>query len=360
MPVDFKFVPLAPEPIDGPSVLDQIERGFNELGEKIDTDVSDIREIAEEALANSQAAINTANQASSLATEALAAANAASEKADGYQAQIDQANATANNALSVATSASDNAQIALDRSAQAVQTATEAQTAANNALTAATTAEQNSESAIQTAQDAIEIARSASDIYTVNADNGLDADTYYDNPARVYPTGTGLLNFPLANGPFFFEVAITDDGLEVIQTVRSTDAKSLWRRCASVVYPEPPEDPEDPLPPPEITWTPWEVGSSEDIGWLPLYFAEGQTEPTRSMIPTGYTKASIQSIDSDEDTSAIVLTAEPTFSTGASITIPASPATVDVSTLEGKGTNFAISGLGAGATGAALLIRLEP
>ena len=71
MPIDFHYVPLAPEPLSGPEFITQTERAFNELGVEIDN------------------ANNTANTALSTADSALATANAALQTAQEADAEAD-------------------------------------------------------------------------------------------------------------------------------------------------------------------------------------------------------------------------------------------------------------------------------
>lgn len=352
---DFHYVPLPPEPISGPEVLKQTEEAINELGTHIDTEVSGIRDIANQALTTSQQAITTANAASQTANSAVSIANEASAKADSFQEQIDQAVSTANSAVSTATAADDKAQAALDLSGQANANSQAAQDAVQGVVETADNALTTSQEAKDIAENAYSLALAESS-FAVDADAGHDANLYFDDPVRLYLTGANFTNFPVGvEAPFYFDVTYTQPLVSATQRVWTQDGLQEWRRVASVTEGSEEE-------PSTATWGQWvPIGGipEENPGWLPLFFVLPSEEPSRSMIPPGYTAASVQSYETDGESTTVTLEASPAVGGGEAIVIPAYPETVDVSALASKGVNFTLTYEGDEPTEAFVLVRLS-
>ena len=111
-------------------------------------------------------------------------------------------------------------------------------------------------------------------VYTQVSTDGLDADSYTLGAEKLYPTGSNLLNFPVA-APFYFDIHVNDTGTSVTQAVR-TDAAGqiLFSRAGS-------HDPETGV----VTWrSGWQ-------GTVPLAPGSGlgyNSEGTLGFDPTGW------------------------------------------------------------------------
>lgn len=250
MPINFKYLPLAPEPLSGPAFIEQTETAFNELGAEIDANTA----TANEALA-------TANNAAQVAENAL-------ETAQDTVSTANTALTTANTALSNSTTAINTANTAYDNAANAVSVSNAANTTANAANTTANAANATAtqaaadtaaavvvaDNALNIANNALTIASSANDTYIVNAGE-VDADEFYVDPERDYLTNTANVNFPISM-PCFFNVIVTSDENAATQQCWN-DETTLYRRYATIDN----TDPDNP----DATWSSWEALGSGGV-----------------------------------------------------------------------------------------------
>lgn len=353
MATNFRYTPLPPEPISGPDVLAQTEAAINDIGDRVDQSSSS----SVEALRVAQEALTTANAAQATAEAAGLTANAAQNAANAAVSTANAATTTANSALSTAQAAQSTATDAQATATEASETAQDAVTISNEALERANSAYDAAGTAQSAAAEAGGIATTAMGIYAVDATESLDADTLHTEAQKVFVTGATPVNFPTTDVPFYADVVVNSDSTSATQRVWSQNGLEEWRRVASIT----PGDEENPDP--VVTWSDWvAVGSTpdEEPGWLPLFFALPSDEPTRSMIPPGYTAASVQSYETDGASTTVTLEASPAVGEAAAIAIPDYPATVDVSALVSKGVNFTVNYTGDEPTEAFVLLRLSP
>lgn len=234
MAVNFKYLPLAPEPLSGPSFIEQTERGFNELGLEIDNNTNTVNEAldtANKALQTSEDALETAQNAVGTATVALNTANTALHNSNTALANSNAALTTANNAYDTADNAISIANAAKATSEAANVTANAANTTANTASNDASDAVSTARIAAEAAQNAIEIASSANDMYLVN-DEILDIDEVFKNPQKSYLTNASVAGLPVAV-PCFFNVMTTEDNSAAVQNCWN-DETTLYRRFATI------------------------------------------------------------------------------------------------------------------------------
>lgn len=116
---DFHYSPTGSGVISGSQVLEQTEQGINGLGQYVQDNIS--------------GAIDTANQALTIAQTANTNATTALNTANSFSDAITTANQTANNALTTAQSAQSTANIASSLATTANNNATSALNAANAA-----------------------------------------------------------------------------------------------------------------------------------------------------------------------------------------------------------------------------------
>lgn len=116
---DFHYSPTGSGVISGSQVLEQTEQGINGLGQYVQDNIS--------------GAIDTANQALTIAQTANTNATTALNTANSFSDAITTANQTANNALTTAQSAQSTANAALSLATTANNNATSALNAANAA-----------------------------------------------------------------------------------------------------------------------------------------------------------------------------------------------------------------------------------
>ncbi|MDR2075953.1 MAG: hypothetical protein LBP61_03335 [Desulfovibrio sp.] len=245
MATDFHYVPLAPEALSGPELIDQTERAINELGGCID----EVNTLANQALSAANNALSTAN-------EALLAAQNAQEDADEAGALAATALQTAQTAIADAATAIARANAAFDQAAisdstaqNALADARTALTTANSAMSQATSAAQDAAQALNIAQGATSTAERALGIFLLD-DTERDADEAYYSAEKSYLTNAANVHFPPElTPPIWFEVFITDDETSVTQTAWDNSAGRVFTRCASVNN----SDPDNPV----VTWTPW-------------------------------------------------------------------------------------------------------
>lgn len=209
MPTDFRYIPLAPEALSGPSFIDQTEQAINELGEQIDIAVGGAESalrIAQQALSTANEALDTANNAMTTADNAQNTANEALTAANNAQTAADNAQTTANQALTAANQAQSAAELAQ-------QAAENAQTSANEAKEIAERAEEISQGLESDITLALAL---ASGEYTTQLadDDPLDADAEFATPKKVYLVLDTNTNFPVSM-PCFFEV-LRDSNLNAV------------------------------------------------------------------------------------------------------------------------------------------------
>lgn len=252
MPIDFRYVPVSPEPISGISFIDQTERAINELGANIDA--SD--ELAQQAIDTANAANSTANAALQTAQGAEESAAEALAVANQAQTVAGEAVITANNAQAHANDAYDMAAIANSDASQALTIANTAQSTADAAQATATTADQNAATAISVADGAVELASNAMGVFTVTPDVE-DANEHYKRAEKIFVTNieptTPNLNFPAdMTFPAWLEVVINSDKSSVTQTCWDDSLTSkIYTRTANINN----SDPDNPV----VDWAPWQT-----------------------------------------------------------------------------------------------------
>lgn len=253
MPINFKYVPLAPESLSGPAFIEQTEKAFNELGAEIDSNTA----IANEALTTANSASETANEALEIAQQTAGSSDnaviMATEALSNSQTAITTANNAydaATNAVSVSNAANTTANIALNNSVTAIDTA---ETAAQDISVAVDTAL----NAQIVAQNALALAASANDEYITDASirNVNDA---YDTPERSYLVNTANTNLPVSM-PCFFNAIVNDVASSATQQCWN-DETTLYRRFATIDN----TDPENLI----VTWSEWAALSTDSSGTL--------------------------------------------------------------------------------------------
>lgn len=247
MASDFRFVPPYPEPLSGPSMLEQIEQGINgAVG-----DIDGLQAQVDEALANSANAQTTANSALQTAQSAETIAQAAQNQVTDLAAEISNITIDVTTATDRANAAYDMAATAQTAANTAQATAEAAQATAETAQTTAETAQAAADEAQTTADQALTVANEALGEYLVvasSADEIIDANNYLDVPSKIYVTGSYLANFPEVAGDFYFGVYVNSANSSAYQVVFLADDTGRWTRSAVVT---------------EVdgtltgTWTPW-------------------------------------------------------------------------------------------------------
>lgn len=207
MATDFKFLPLAPEPLSGPSFISQTEVALSELRDDVDAvgaDVSDIRDTANQAL-------TTANEASVTAGEALTAAG--------------NAQTTADNALTAAQTAQDAAESADAKADDAISQAGNALATADLARSEAQQAQTTAESAVSAVDDlrndVVANSEAISEVLVYkDAGAQIDADTYTSLSENVYVSDGTSTNLPI-DTEGYLSVRVDNAGLYVYQKFES-------------------------------------------------------------------------------------------------------------------------------------------
>lgn len=109
----------------------------------------------------------------------------------------------------------------------------------------------------------------------------------------------------------------------------------------------------------EIVTAEW-VKANNDYADLPLFFvfdSTGATEPViHTVIPKGRTKATLQVLEASASASALTISVQPEYGSGAAIALPLNTE-VDISSLAGKAVKFTIAG-NTSQTSAAGLVHL--
>lgn len=247
MPVDFKYLPFAPEPLSGLLFIEQTEAAFNELGAEIDVNTAH----ADEALATANSAAQVAENALETAQDTVSTANTALTTANTALSNSTTALNTANTAYDNATNAVSVSNVAKDTADAASVTANDASATATQAVADITAAVTTANMAKDIAQTAFDLAASANDSY-ITSDAEIDADTAYSSPERSYLTNTANANFPIP-APYFFNVIIADN-LEAVTQQCWNDETTLYRRYATIDN----TDPDNPV----VTWSNWAAPGS--------------------------------------------------------------------------------------------------
>ena len=205
----FHYTPTGTGVIDGPAVLQQTEDAINEIGEYADN----ASDNSEEALNIAKEARETAQTANSTSSNALAEANAASERVATLKQVVDDWDADIQTA--VATSKS-----AVEASTVAINTANSAQTAAQAAQTAAESSEVNAQTAANNAAQAVqtaEAAQQAAETAQGNAQSALASATTAQTAAENAETQA----IEAANSAYC--VRVIDQELAISQTIATAD-----------------------------------------------------------------------------------------------------------------------------------------
>lgn len=244
----FKFIRTGTGELSGPSMIYQIEQGFDDTV----AFVEEVHKTAEKAEATANKALEEATEATSVADVALKTAQDAQASAEAAQNRADEAwNAAtgggesaeaamqrANAAYELADTANANALSAQSKTDAATAAAEEATTAASTATTAATEATATANEAISKAGTAEFAANQASsDVRMLksiidgleNAANEFEADSYttsLDNlvSALVKKYMTGAITSALPDGvsaPFWFYNWSTSDLAKVFQFIQT-------------------------------------------------------------------------------------------------------------------------------------------
>ena len=206
---EFHYTPTGTEVISGPEVLQQTEDAINEIGEYADN----ASDNSEEALNIAKEARETAQTANSTSSNALAEANAASERVATLKQVVDDWDADIQTA--VATSKS-----AVEASTVAINTANSAQTAAQAAQTAAESSEANAQTAANNAAQAVqtaEAAQQAAETAQGNAQSALASATTAQTAAENAETKA----IEAANSAYC--VRVIDQELSISQTITTAD-----------------------------------------------------------------------------------------------------------------------------------------
>lgn len=244
----FKFIRTGAGELSGPSMIYQIEQGFDDTV----AFVEEVHKTAEKAEATANKALEEATEATSVADTALKTAQDAQASADAAQNRADEAwNAAtgggesaeaamqrANAAYELADTANANALSAQSKADAATTAAEEATTAASTATTAATEATATANEAISKAGTAEFAANQASsDVRMLksiidgleNAANEFEADSYTTSldslvSALVKKYMTGAITSALPEGvstPFWFYNWSTSDLAKVFQFIQT-------------------------------------------------------------------------------------------------------------------------------------------
>lgn len=244
----FKFIRTGTGELSGPSMIYQIEQGFDDTA----AFVEEVRKTAENAEATANKALEEATEATSTADVALKTAQDAQASAEAAQNRADEAwNAAtgggesteaamqrANAAYELADTANANALSAQSKADAATTAAEEATTAASTATTAATEATATANEAISKAGTAEFAANQASsDVRMLksiidgpeNAANEFEADSYTTSldslvSALVKKYMTGAITSALPDGvsaPFWFYNWSTSDLAKVFQFIQT-------------------------------------------------------------------------------------------------------------------------------------------
>lgn len=244
----FKFIRTGTGELSGPSMIYQIEQGFDDTA----AFVEEVHKTAENAEATANKALEEATEATSVANVALKTAQDAQASAEAAQNRADEAwNAAtgggesaeaamqrANAAYELADTANANALSAQSKADAATIAAEEATTAASTATTAATEATATANEAISKAGTAEFAANQASsDVRMLksiidgleNAANEFEADSYTTSldsfvSALVKKYMTGAITSALPDGvsaPFWFYNWSTSDLAKVFQFIRT-------------------------------------------------------------------------------------------------------------------------------------------
>lgn len=244
----FKFIRTGTGELSGPSMIYQIEQGFDDTA----AFVEEVHKTAENAEATANKALEEATEATSVANVALKTAQDAQTSAEAAQNRADEAwNAAtgggesaeaamqrANAAYELADTANANALSAQSKADAATTAAEEATTAASTATTAATEATATANEAISKAGTAEFAANQASsDVRMLksiidgleNAANEFEADSYTTSldsfvSALVKKYMTGAITSALPDGvsaPFWFYNWSTSDLAKVFQFIQT-------------------------------------------------------------------------------------------------------------------------------------------
>ncbi len=244
----FKFIRTGTGELSGPSMIYQIEQGFDDTA----ASVEEVHKTAEKAEATANKALEEATEATSVADVALKTAQDAQASAEAAQNRADEAwNAAtgggesaeaamqrANAAYELAGTANANALSAQSKADAATTAAEEATTAASTATTAATEATATANEAISKAGTAEFAANQASsDVRMLksiidgleNVANEFEADSYTTSldsfvSALVKKYMTGAITSALPDGvsaPFWFYNWSTSDLAKVFQFIQT-------------------------------------------------------------------------------------------------------------------------------------------
>ena len=244
----FKFIRTGTGELSGPSMIYQIEQGFDDTA----AFVEEVHKTAENAEATANKALEEATEATSVANVALKTAQDAQTSAEAAQNRADEAwNAAtgggesaeaamqrANAAYELADTANANALSAQSKADAATTAAEEATTAASTATTAATEATATANEAISKVGTAEFAANQASsDVRMLksiidgleNAANEFEADSYTTSldslvSALVKKYMTGAITSALPDGvsaPFWFYNWSTSDLAKVFQFIQT-------------------------------------------------------------------------------------------------------------------------------------------
>lgn len=244
----FKFIRTGAGELSGPSMIYQIEQGFDDTA----AFVEEVHKTAENAEATANKALEEATEATSAADVALKTAQDAQASAEAAKNRADEAwNAAtgggesaeaamqrANAAYELADTANANALSAQSKTDAATTAAEEATTAASTATTAATEATATANEAISKAGTAEFAANQASsDVRMLksiidgleNAANEFEADSYTTSldslvSALVKKYMTGAITSALPDGvsaPFWFYNWSTSDLAKVFQFIQT-------------------------------------------------------------------------------------------------------------------------------------------
>ena len=137
---DFHYSPTGSGVISGAQVLEQTEQGINGLGQYVQDNVSGAIDTANQALTIAQTADSNATLALNTANSFASAISAANNTANNALTTAQSAQSTANNASSLATTANNNANTALNAANTAtsnVATLTNSVNALGNRMTTA-------------------------------------------------------------------------------------------------------------------------------------------------------------------------------------------------------------------------------
>lgn len=169
MAFQFHYTPTGTGVISGPEVLQQTEDAINDIGEYADQ----ASDNSEETLSIATEALETAQTANSTSSNALAEANAATEKVATLKQTVDDWDSDIQTALAQSKSAVDASTIAVTTANSAQTSASEAQTAAQDSAASAQTAANEAAQAVEAAEAAQQAAETAQE----NAETAQTAAT---------------------------------------------------------------------------------------------------------------------------------------------------------------------------------------